>query len=862
MSVRSASPPPLRGNAVDPLRRRNLPAAGIVAPAGGESRIGPPDGRLQPPRPAFPDGGPRRTLRWVVLAAILLIPFPSRAQRKASPDFSAIERNLAAAMRAREIPGAVVVVGHDGHVVFHKAFGSRSTIGGVEPMTEDSIFDMASMTKVMATTVAAMQLYEQGRFRLDDPAARYLPAFAANGKQDITIRQLMTHYSGLPPDLDLTQPWSGKQAGYRAAFAIAPERPAGTGFRYSDINFIVMGALVEKLSGMTLDAYVRKYVFPAMGMRHTVFLPPPAWRGRIAPTQYDEHHRMLRGVVNDPTARRMGGVAGHAGLFSTAGDLSIFAQNLLNLLAGRPSAFPLNRLTAEKMTTPQQPATGASLRGLGWDIESPFSGNRGELFPVGGFGHTGWTGTDLWIDPGSDTYVILLSNRTYPDGNPSIVPLEGRVADAAAQALSLEIPDSGRQISRLTGYNESLTGMRRLANRNGTVETGIDVLEEENFAPLAGLEDKHGGKLRLGILTNQTGLDSHGRRTIDVLAHDAAAKVPGLTVTTLFSPEHGITGAMDTTRIGGSVDPATGLPIASIYGATAEQRHPPMDTLRALDAVVIDLRDAGARFYTYETAVAYFLQSAAHTGTDIVVLDRPNPINGSFVQGPVSDAGQSSYTGFLPLPVRHGMTLGELARYFNGEARLGASLTVVPMKGWQRGDWYDATSLLWVNPSPNLRNLDQATMYPGIGMIEGSNISVGRGTDTPFSWIGAPWIDAAQLGAALNRRMIPGIRFVPVEFTPRAPYPYAGQLCRGVQFVITDRNQLDSPEVGIELASMLDKLYPSQYRLTAIEPLLVNRSTLQAIEDHVDPQAIAESWREQIEQFEERRRPYLLYGEW
>lgn len=820
-----------------------------------------PFGTSRKTRVGSPGGGLRRELHWAALAALLLFPFLLRAQGKASPDFSAIDRDLAGALEAHEIPGAVVTIGHNGHVVFRKAYGNRSTIGGVQPMTDDSIFDMASMTKVMATTVAAMQLYEQGRFRLDDPVASYLPAFAANGKQDITIRQLMTHYSGLPPDLDLQQSWSGKQSGYRMAFAVNPERPPGTGFRYSDINFIVMGALVEKLSGMSLDAYVQRYVFGPMGMSHTAFLPPAAWRGVIAPTQFDEHHRMLQGVVNDPTARRMGGVAGHAGLFSSAGDVSLFAQNLLDLLAGRPSSFPLSRLTAEKMTTPQQPATGVSLRGLGWDIESPFSGNRGELFPVGGFGHTGWTGTDLWIDPWSDTYVILLSNRTYPDGNPSIVPLEGRVADAAAEALHIDIPESGREISRLTGYNESLTGMRRLANRNGAAKTGIDVLEEENFAPLAELESKHGGKLRLGILTNQTGLDGHGRRTIDVLAHDAAAKVPGLTVTTLFSPEHGITGTMDTTHIGGGVDAATGLPVVSIYGAKAEQRHPPMDKLRALDAVVIDLRDAGARFYTYETAVAYFLQSAAHTGTDIVVLDRPNPINGSFVQGPVSDAGQSSYTGFLPLPARHGMTLGELARYFNGEGRLGASLTVVPMQGWRRGDWYDATALLWVNPSPNLRNLDQATMYPGIGMIESSNISVGRGTDTPFSWIGAPWIDAVQLSSALNRRMVPGIRFIPVEFTPRGPYPYAGQLCRGVQFVITDRNQLDSPEVGIEIASMLYKLYPAQYRLSAIEPLLVNRATLQALEDHVDPQAIAESWREEIERYKERRRAYLLYGD-
>jgi uncharacterized protein YbbC (DUF1343 family) len=208
-----------------------------------------------------------------------------------------------------------------------------------------------------------------------------------------------------------------------------------------------------------------------------------------------------------------------------------------------------------------------------------------------------------------------------------------------------------------------------------------------------------------------------------------------------------------------------------LYGATDAKRRPPLPVLRKLDAVVIDLQDAGVRFYTYETLVGYFLQAAAQTGTEIIVLDRPDPLGGSFVQGPVSDAGASTYTNFMPLPVRHGMTLGELARYFNGEDGIHAPLTVVPMQGWQRGDWYDSTALLWTDPSPNLRNLEEAVLYPGIGMLETANISVGRGTDTPFAWIGAPWIQATDLAAALNKRLVPGVRFVPVEFTPQGDYP-------------------------------------------------------------------------------------------
>ncbi|HUZ05227.1 MAG TPA: DUF1343 domain-containing protein, partial [Acidobacteriaceae bacterium] len=294
-------------------------------------------------------------------------------------------------------------------------------------------------------------------------------------------------------------------------------------------------------------------------------------------------------------------------------------------------------------------------------------------------------------------------------------------------------------------------------------------------------------------------------------------------------------------------------------GATEAKRRPSEEQMQQLDAVVIDLQDVGVRFYTYETLMGYFLQAAAHSGTDIVVLDRPNLLNGSFVQGPVSDADSASYTNFMPLPVRHGMTLGELAQYFNGEGHLRASLTVVPMKGWQRGDWFDSTSLLWTNPSPNLRNLEEATLYPGVGMIETANISVGRGTDTPFQWIGTPWIDATELSTALNQRFIPGIRFVPVQFTPQAPYPYAGQLCHGVGFVIADRNTLDAPELGLELAAMLHKLYPEQFHLDAIQTLVANPSTMSALDQKRDPQSIAETWRQEIEQFEQRRKSYLLY---
>lgn len=805
-------------------------------------------------------------------AAALLLTVVAVCGPVCAQNFATIDQTVNDAVANHRLPGAVVIVGHDGRVVFRRAYGMRSLEPVQEPMTLDTIFDMASLTKPLATAVAVMQLYEQGKIGLNDAVAKYLPDFGANGKQDITIRQLLTHYSGLPPDLPLDDPWSGKEEGFRRAFAIAPARPAGEQFVYSDINFVVLGALVEKLSGLTLEEYVRRSVIEPLGLEHTRFLPPAEWIPRIAPTEWEhdpissgvhESHTfpgdtMLRGRVHDPTSRRMGGVAGHAGLFSTGDDLAVYAQNLLDRLAGRPSQFPLSRIVLQKMVAPEQPATGTALRGFGWDIDSPYSSNRGTLLPVGSFGHTGFTGTSMWIDPVSDTYVIVLANSVHPDGPKSITALRGRIADAAAVALGIHA-DGGALAAHITGYNESMSGMRRWPARTGEVKTGIDVLENDHFAELAEVARRHGGKLRLGLLTNPTGVDAGGRRTIDVLRHDGEQAVPGLTLDALFSPEHGIGGELDQANIASSSDTASGLPVISLYGTKDADRRPSLDSLRKLDAVAIDLQDAGVRFYTYEALLRYFLEAAAQTGTEIVVLDRPNPITGSFVQGPLSDPGTESYVNSIAIPVRHGMTLGELARFDQQQLQLHIDLTVVAIEGWQRGDWYDSTGLAWVSPSPNLRDLEEAELYPGVGLVETTNISVGRGTDTPFELIGAPWMDARGLAQYLNRRQLPAVRFVPIDFTPQKPYPYAGEICHGVRILVLDRNALDAPELGVELASALHHLYPDRFQLEKMNTLLANRSVLEAIAAGTDAQRIAEDWRPALDAFAEQRARALLY---
>jgi uncharacterized protein YbbC (DUF1343 family) len=537
-------------------------------------------------------------------------------------------------------------------------------------------------------------------------------------------------------------------------------------------------------------------------------------------------------------------MAGHAGLFSTADDLATFAEALLD------GSSILSPSMIEKMTTPQQPPTSQVLRGFGWDIDSPFSSPRGDLLPVGSFGHTGFTGTSLWIDPTTRTYIIILTNAVHPRGKGSAIALRSKIATAVAVALPLTVTENDElRWKSITGYNEAETASRRLAVRNGTVQTGIDVLEAHGFDLSRGTS----AKKKIGLLTNQTGMDSQGRRTIDVLS-----QAPGVSLDAIFSPEHGVTGSLDTTEIGDSKDAATGVPVYSIYGGTDAARRPSLDVLKSLDAVVIDIQDAGARFYTYETTLGYFLEGAAKAGIEIIVLDRPNPITGSFVQGPIPDPGRESFTNYDSVPVRHGMTMGELAKMFNGERNINAHLQVVPLEGSMRGDWYDSTGLGWINPSPNLRSLTEATLYPGVALVEGTNVSVGRGTDTPFELVGAPWINAGTLAQYLNARNISGARFVPVSFTPNAS-TYAGQKCQGVNIILVERNAFDAPELGVELASALHKLYPEQFHMERMTELLVNQSTYDAIAKGEDPRRIGEDWREALEKFQQVRQKYLIY---
>jgi len=760
-----------------------------------------------------------------------------------SAPLSVIDDIVQSAIAKHEVPGAVVIVGNKGKVVYRKAFGMRSVEPHKEAMTVDTIFDLASMTKPLVTATSIMRLVELGKVRLSDPVAKYLPEFGQNDKGDITVRQLLTHYSGLREDIDLRGQWSGSEAAFRLVMRERPVLPKGARFLYSDINYLTLGFLVERVSGMKLDAFANKHIFSPLGLQHTGFVPPPSWRAQIAPTEYT-NKGMARGLVHDPTARRMGGIAGHAGLFSTADDMAKIAQAFLD------RKTILSPLSFEKMTSPEQPPNSNHVRGFGWDIDTPFSGTRGELLPVGSFGHTGFTGTSLWIDPTTSTYIIVLSNAVHPNGKGAAGPMRSKIANAVGAALSLEPSvQSKLEMVSVTGYNEAASSQRRVQVRNGNTKLGIDALEESGFAVLKSA----GKKMRIGILTNQTGVNSKGRRTIDVLKH-----APGIELVAIFSPEHGIFGTVDTTAINDTVD-TTGVRIYSLYGDNDAKRRPPLDVLKTLDAVVFDIQDAGARFYTYATTLGYFVEGVAKAGIELVVLDRPNPITGSYVQGPVSENALKSFTNYMSLPIRHGMTMGELAKMFNGEGKLGAKLKVVPMRGWLRGDWFDSTGAMWINPSPNLRTVNAATLYPGVALVEGTNVSVGRGTDTPFEVLGAPFIKAHELAAHLNARQIQGVRFVPVTFTPEKDAKLGGQNLGGVRIVITDRNSIDAPELGVEIATALRTLYPNDFQQDKMANILANQSVFDAIKAGQDPRNISAAWRDDLENFKAMRKKYLLY---
>jgi uncharacterized protein YbbC (DUF1343 family)/CubicO group peptidase (beta-lactamase class C family) len=679
-----------------------------------------------------------------------------------------------------------------------------------------------------------MRLVERGSVKLEAPVCAYITEFTEDGKSAITIRQLLTHTSGLRPDIDTRPAWEGYETAIRRACAEKLQAAPGTVFRYSDINFFLLGEVAQRVSGRKLPEFVAAEIYQPLKMNDTGFLPPASKLKRIAPTER-VGETVLRGTVHDPTARFMGGYAGHAGLFTTAADLARYARMLLR--GGElDGARIFQPETVKLMTHAQSPEALWDRRGLGWDIDSGYSRPRGKLFPVGSYGHTGFTGTALWIDPFSETFWIFLSNRVHPDGKGNVLPLYARLGTLAAMAVDgFDFTSVRGALAARTGPGPGAGGRARSAE----VLNGIDVLVKLNFEPLK--------KLRLGLITNHTGVDRQRRPTLDLLKN-----APEVELKVLFSPEHGIRGQFDE-RVADGKDEKTGLPVWSLYGT---RQAPTPEQLQGLDALVFDIQDIGCRFYTYITTLGLCLEAAGKAQVKFIVLDRVNPINGVTIEGPVHH-GRPSFTSWHALPLRYGMTLGELAQMYNAERNLKADLVVVRLEGWTRDMWFDQTGLPWINPSPNMRSLTGAILYPGIGLHE-SAVSVGRNTGVPFEVAGAPYIDDVKLAGELNRAGLPGVRFMPHQFTP--PYStFKDQACAGVYVMVTDRDRLQAVDAGIALAQALCRLYPKEFASKKLERLLQSETTLEAIRAGKSLAEIKAGWLGDLAAFKERRAGFLLY---
>ncbi len=682
------------------------------------------------------------------------------------------------------MPGCVVCVGRKDEILLLKAYGNKRLEPSIEPMTVDTVFDMASITKPVATATSIMQLIERGKLSLQDKVVSIFPAFGQNEKETITVQDLLLHRSGLIPDNAMSDYLDGPEKAWDRICELKLVAIVGTAFKYSDVNFIVLGKIVEKLSGKSLHEYSQDAIFRPLGMSQTGFLPPPELKALCAPTEQREG-RWMQGEVHDPRAYALGGVAGHAGLFSTAEDIAIYAKMMMR--QGTSAERVLSPVTVGTMT--QAYSVPSGLRGLGWDKRTSFSVNRGDLLSPSAFGHGGFTGNVLWIDPDLDLFFIFLSNRVHPNGKGSVNPLAGKIANVVAASLAKVGPSSVRTRSN--------------------VLTGLDVLERNGFRALAGQ--------RVGLITNHTGRNQAGQSAVELVQN-----APNVKLRVLFSPEHGFEGKLDIAKVSDSQDKGTGIKIYSLYGET---RRPTAEMLADIDTVVFDIQDIGTRFYTYISTMGEAMIAAAAHHRKFVVLDRPNPINGVDVVGPMLDPKSESFVGFHRLPVRHGMTIGELARLFKQELKLELDLQVIACEGWQRSDYWDATGLTWVNPSPNMRSLTEAMLYPGIGLIETTNVSVGRGTDTPFEVVGAPWMDGRELARSLNEQQLPGVTFVPIEFTPTST-KFTNELCKGINVIITDRKRIEPVRVGLSVAATLRRLYPEAWETKSLNRLLSNKATL------------------------------------
>ncbi|MCP4639987.1 MAG: DUF1343 domain-containing protein [bacterium] len=718
---------------------------------------------------------------------------------------------LAESVRRSESPGAVACVGDVERVHFLDACGKRRLLPRPARATADTLYDVASLTKVVATTTAALLLHEDGQLDLDAPVSGYLPIPAFSR---FAIRHLMTHTSGLVSGEPFYQDCSTvDEMIHRYAEEEQCWEP-GTGWQYSDAGYMILGRVVELVARDSLDAFCRKRIFAPLKMSDTMF-NPDALRKRCAATEDCAWRgRVMVGEVHDENAFAVGGVAGHAGLFSTASDLARFCQALLGGRVLKGATLDLALRIGQIPCRPWQ--------GLGWELDPWSSRPSGYLPARTAFGHTGWTGTSMWMDRATGLFAILLSNTCHPSRE-----------------------DRDTETLRRVFYDG--VAERYYPNQVNT-HTGLDRLVRDRFDPLRGR--------KVALLTHHAALDQLGRHILDVLALD-----PEVDLRLVYSPEHGVRGQAEA---GADVPSEEGdVPVISLYG---DRTAPSREELSTVDCLVVDMQDVGARYYTYAATMKRCLAACAASGTPVLVLDRPNPIGGTIIEGPIADRDDSAVC-WGRVPARHGMTMGEIALHFQSvEFGDALKLTVVPLDSWRPCLTFDQCSLPWTPPSPNIPRVDTAIVYAGTCLFEGVNLNEGRGTDTPFQLIGAPWLDSQAILDALPSEVCAGVALEAAAYTPRsipgkASQPrYLDEACSGIRIAL--ENAIDARPFALTVAmlSAIHERHAEELEWHASFDVLAGTDTLRTrIVEGEPPMSIVASFAPGLAAFDEDRP--RLYGD-
>lgn len=714
---------------------------------------------------------------------------------------------LSRAVKAARVPGAVLYVGDLENEHFLGAYGDRQLIPNRRPAEVDTVYDLASLTKVVCTATAILQLEESGRLNLDDSVDQYLPVQRMNA---ITLKHLLTHTAGLVPVERYFESMNAIEEILQDGSNNGMLHPTDYHHAYSDLGYMILGKVVEVVSQMSLDLYCQRHIFGPLEMNRTAFNPPKSWKENCAATEDDRvwRNRLVHGEVHDENCSAIGGVSGHAGLFSTASDLAKFCRGLLSgklissdTLAGMV-AFGIKPLY------PWQ--------ALGWQVDPWLTKKTGFLPSRKAFGHTGWTGTSMWLDAETGLFSVLLSNSCHPD----------RI-DRDNETLRREVyvPIAKEFYSSTNSHS------------------GLDRLIRENFGRIQGR--------RIALLTNHAAIDQSGRHILDVLPD-----CPDLKLVRLFSPEHGIRGQAEAGEKVDGQDSA--VPVTSLYG---QQKEPTRDELKGIQLFVIDLQDIGARYYTYMATMKRCIEACAKSRVPILVLDRPNPLGGVILEGPIAQETES-LVSCSEIPIRHGMTMGELATWFaqHDLNRYKPNITVNYLDSWQPDRWLPECSLPWRAPSPNMPTAETALLYIGTCLFEGTNLNEGRGTDTPFMIFGAPWLNAAGVLERLKSVDAPGLTLAAEIYTPRSipgkstNPKFLDTECQGIRLTITDPREVRAFRTTLALLIAIRALHSDTLEFNDMFSILAGGPDLRnRIEADESVETIIQAYEEDLATFDNKR---------